>query len=33
MTNLVYLNTQAITSLANKFDQLIGLWSADRHGR
>jgi len=33
MTNLVYLNTQAITSLGSKFDQLIGLWSSDRNGR
>jgi hypothetical protein len=33
MTNLVYLNTQAVTSLGNKFDQLINLWSSDRNGR
>ncbi len=33
MTNLVYLNTQAMTSLGNKFDQLIGIWTSDRNGR
>lgn len=33
MTNLVYLNTQAITNLGNKFDQLIGIWNSDRNGR
>lgn len=33
MTNLVYLNTQAITTLGNKFDQLISIWNSDRNGR
>jgi hypothetical protein len=33
MTNLVYLNTQAMTSLGNKFDQIISIWTSDRNGR
>lgn len=33
LTNLVYLNTQAMTSLGNKFDQLISIWTSDRNGR
>lgn len=33
VTNLVYLNTQAMTNLGNKFDQIIGIWTSDRNGR
>ena len=33
MANLVYLNTQAMTSLGNKFDQMINIWTSDRNGR
>ncbi len=33
MANLIYLNTQAMTSLGGKFDQLIGIWSNGNGGR
>ncbi len=33
MTSMVYLNTQGMTSLGNKFDQLLNIWSSDRNGR
>lgn len=32
-TSLVHLNTQAMTSLGLKFDQLLSIWTSDRNGR